>query len=197
MSDFDKELRVAPKIDARPEHQETTAQQALHAFYEQQNRKRVVVPFIASFLGAAAALAIAGVVFLLNGDGPAVQGEEPLSREMIVQAYLELRETFPEGLAAVAFVDGEIQIYPGAVGAGDVPPSYVEMTLGSTQVKVVAAQGASLPIMVNGSTVVIEFMPDANGQPAILGENFYWSAQAQFMPTDREVQTAEQLKLFL
>lgn len=197
MSDFEKELRVAPKIEARAEHQEATVRQALNAFHKRQNRKRVVVPFIASFLGAAAALAIAAVFFLNDKDLPQPNDKEVLSRDMVVQAYLELRQTFPEGLAAVAFFDGEIQIYPGMVGADDVPPSYVEMTLGSTELKVVAAQGASLPIVVNGSTVMIEFMGDASGQPAVLGEDFYWSARGKFMPTNREVLKAEQLELFL
>jgi hypothetical protein len=197
MSDIEEELGLAPKIEAREEHREATVQQALHAFQEQQNRKRAVVPFVASFLGAAAALAIAAVVFLFNGDKVQLEEGEAISREMIVQAYLELRQTFPEGLDAVAFVDGEMQIYPGLAGAAEAPPSYVEMTLGSTVVKVVAAQGASLPIVVNGSTVTIEFMDDASGQPAVLGEDFYWSAQAEFMPTNRAVQKAEQLNLFL
>lgn len=197
MSDLEKKLRVAPKLEVRSEHQEATVQQALHTFHGRQNRKRVVVPFVASFLGAAAALAIAAVFFLSDKGLPQPNDTEALSREMVVQAYLELRETFPEGLAAVAFVNGEIQIYPGMVGADDVPPSYVEMTLGSTEVKVVAAQGASLPIIVNGNTVMIEFMGDASGQPAVLGENFYWSAHGKFMPADREVQNAEQLDLFL
>lgn len=197
MNDIEKALRAAPKIEARAEHREATVQGALHAFHQALNRKRVVIPFIASFLGAAAALALAAVFFLSDKDLPLPNDKEALSRDMVVQAYLELRETFPEGLAAVAFVDGEIQIYPGMAGADDVSPSYVEMTLGSTEVKVVAAQGASLPIVVNGSTVMIEFMGDASGQPAVLGEDFYWSAHGKFMPANRAVQTAEQLDLFL
>ena len=196
MSDFEERLRSAPTLAPRSDHQETTVHQALHAFHRQQRRKRVVVPFVAAFLGSAACLAIAAVILRPERETPSLASEE-LSKEMIVQAYVELRETFPEGLAAIAFIDGEMQIYPGMVGATAAEPSYVEMKIGSKEVKVLAAQGTALPLIVDGATMTIEFMPDASGQPTVFGEDFYWSARAKFMPSGREVLKAEQMKLFL
>ena len=200
MSDSEDNLKSAPSIQPDPARMEAATMKALEVFNQQHKRKRVVVPFIASFLGAAAALAIAFVLFQAGQGrgGEQVPGDvSVLSRVEIVQAYAELRETFPEGLAAIVFVDDEMRIYPGQVGEGSVEPTYMEMLVGDTRVRVVAAQGASLPVWVEGAMVSLEFMSDIDGLPIVSGEDFYWSKNEQYLPFEREILEVARLEVLL
>jgi hypothetical protein len=200
MSDSEDNLKSAPSIQPDPARLEAATMKAMEAFNSQHERKRVIVPFVASFLGAAAALAIAFVLFQAGQGrgGEQVPGDvSVLSRVEIVQAYAELRGTFPEGLAAIVFVGDEMRIYPGQVGEGAVEPTYMEMLVESTRVRVVAAQGASLPVMVKGATVSFEFMSDVDDLPIVSGEDFYWSKNEQYLPTGREILEVERLALLL
>ncbi len=192
MSDFESQFEAGPTLQPRVDHEQATVHLALQAFHARRDRKRVIVSFMASFLGAAAAIAIAGIFFFhAEPEVHRTVDSGDLSRETMLQAYTELRDTFPEGLAALAWVDGQMQIYPGLVDGHSVQSAYLEMLIGTTPIKVVAAEGAVLPVEVDGATILIELLPDADGMLTVSGENFYWSASDRYMPANRRVLIAE------
>lgn len=196
MKELEDRLHRAPSLGADSKHEKETIFRALHAYQEQQKRGPVILPFVASFLGAAAALAIAAVLFWPSKEMPQL-AEADLSREAVVKAYVDLVDAFPDGLAALAFVDGEMQIYPGRFTKQSVEPTYVEMMVGTTHIKVVAAEGTTLPLEVNGVIISIEVMPDISGRPTVSGEDFYWSTSDYYLPPEKKVLEAEKLELFL
>lgn len=198
MKDLDKFFTLAPSIEVDPQHMDVAVSAAIEVFRAKQCRKRLFVPFIASFSGAAAAIAIGCALIFNNQPEARVHfADSPADRADLLRAYSELRETFPEGLAGIAFANGELQIYPGQIGSGVVEPTYLEMLVDNVQVRIIAAQGTTLSVTVDGVEVSIDFMPDVSGLPIVFGENFYWSASEQFMPQGREVLNAERLEAML
>ena len=197
--DFEELLHRPPTLELREMHQEATVHRALHAYHEhQKKRSPMLLPFVASFLGAAAALAIAAILFWPAKQAPQVAESDPaLTRTDVVKAYVDLLEAFPEGLAALAFVDGEMQIYPGRLAAPTTEPTYVEMMVGDSRIQVVAAAGTTLPLQIDGVTLSIDFLPDAAGRPTVSGEDFYWSTGEYYLPPGKQVLEAENLGLFL
>ena len=192
-------LHRPPSIDASEVHQQSTVHRALQVYHEQQQQRRpAVLPFVASFLGAAAAITIAVVLFWPDAQAPQIVDRgDTLDRVDVVKAYLDLLEAFPEGLAALAFVDGEMQIHPGRLAAPSTEPTYVEMMVGDSRIQVVAAAGTTLPLKFDGVTLSIDFLPDAAGRPTVSGEDFYWSTGEFYLPPGKQVLEAENLGLFL
>jgi|GEM_PF-5072428 hypothetical protein len=210
MNDSEDTLKRAPSIQPDPARLEAATLKALDAFQRQHARKRTLVPFVASFLGAAAALVIAFILWTTGTGGEPTQPTPPaqmaegsfeastssdLSRVEIIRVYAELRATFSEGLAGIVFVEDELRIYPGQVGEGAVEPTYMEMRVGDTRVRVVAAQGSTLPVLIEGATVSLEFMPDIDGLPLVSGEDFYWSSGEQYLPMGREILEVARLEV--
>lgn len=197
--EIEEMLHRPPSIEAKTGHQQSTVHRALQAYHAQQKRRSpIILPFVASLLGAAAALAIAAILYWPEKEGPQItQTGDSLAREDVVKAYTDLLDAFPEGLAALAFVDGEMQIHPGRFAGEAARPAYVEMRIGNTDIKVVAAEGTILPLEINGITLSIEFLPDAAGRPTLSGEDFYWSSGEYYLPPEKQILEAERLDIFL
>ena len=195
MKDLESLLKHSPSIETDKEKREATLRVARHAFTSRTKSKNKIIPFFLGSLSAAAAILFGLFLYPNSQDTVAGDQNKPLTAEMIVEAYRELRETFPNELSAIAVVDGEFLIFPSDQTWNTEEPIFVDMKFGNTRVQMVATQGASLPLKIGSKIHQIECLTDASGEPTILGENFIWSGNEKYMPLGHEILNASKVRV--
>ncbi len=199
MNDYlENTLRHAPSLEPDQEKLQATFRLAVSAYRDRHQSTSVKKWALPMMIATAASLMVmAGLFWAVRKAPEPLESAPILSREMVIQAYADFVGAFPDGLTAIVFIDGELQIFPGCFAAPGIHPSYLEIMIGDRSIKAVAAAGSTIPLELNGGVFLIDLLPDATGHTTVSGQDFYWSRSESYLPHGVRIVAAQKLEVML
>lgn len=140
-------------------------------------------------LAAAAVIAVCGVVFYYSLDTePAqmVQAESHAEENDIRQLFVQGRELFGDNLEAVTISRGKVtwHVKDGASQNFSNDQLVILTLKGADQASqlIAATPGVPVPVVYQGQTREVEFLPDSQDQVIAVGDGVYWNSKEAKSP---------------